>query len=240
MRVIEYRVGSIAMRSELYEPLSPAGSGRKAAGVLVFPEAFGVSDYTRGRAKSLSELGYAALACDLHGDGKLLTDTPTVMRELAGALSDVEEIRARASGAYEALLAASIADPSRIAAMGYCFGGTMALELARAGTRLAALAGFHCGLQSVRPADAKNIAAPVLLCLGADDPIVTAAQRAGFEEQMRGTSVDWQMHVYGGTVHSFTNPAADALNNPSFVRYSPSADKRSWGALLAFLNEALA
>jgi dienelactone hydrolase len=120
-------------------------------------------------------------------------------------------------------------DSARIAAIGFCFGGTMALELARSGADVKAVVGFHSGLATVAPkSDAKAIKARVLVCIGGDDPFIPLAQRAEFEAEMRGGYVDWQMHVYGGTVHSFTNPTAANAKRPEAVRYNPDADRRSW------------
>ncbi|OYV40612.1 MAG: hypothetical protein B7Z81_01880 [Acidocella sp. 20-61-6] len=148
-----------------------------------------------------------------------------------------ERIRARAQGGLDTLLARPEVDASRIAAIGFCFGGTMALELARAGADLAGSVGFHSGLATKAPEDARNIKGKVLVCLGADDPGIDAAQRAAFEAEMRAAKVDWQMQLYGGVVHSFTNPAADRLGKPDFVRYDARADARSWASMNAFFGE---
>ncbi len=130
-------------------------------------------------------------------------------------------------------------DRSRLAATGYCFGGGTALELARSGTPLAAAVSFHGVLASPLPADAANIKAKLLVCHGAADPLVPPAEVAAFEEEMARTKVDWQLHAYGGAVHSFTNPEADNLGTPQFA-YSEAADRRSWTAMLGLLQEAFA
>ena len=113
----------------------------------------------------------------------------------------------------------------------------MALELARSGANIAGIVGFHSGLATAAPKDAKNILGKVLVCIGADDPGIDAAERAAFEDEMRAGGVDWQMNVYGGVVHSFTNPAADAMGNPDFLRYDAKADARSWSEMRAFFDE---
>ncbi len=122
-----------------------------------------------------------------------------------------------------------------MAAIGYCFGGTLSLELARSGAPLGAVVGFHSGLATTRPEDASAITGKVLVCIGADDPIIPPEQRADFEAEMRAAGVDWQMHLYGGAVHSFTNPAADG-SMPA-IKYDAAADARSWQAMLDLFAE---
>ena len=129
--------------------------------------------------------------------------------------------------------------PGRIAAIGFCFGGTMSLELARSGAELQAVVGFHSGLSTTAPkTDAKAYRGRVLVCIGADDPFIAPQERATFEAEMRDAEVDWQMHLYGGTVHSFTNREADKRNNPA-MRYSEAADKESWAAMQELFTAAL-
>jgi dienelactone hydrolase len=126
-----------------------------------------------------------------------------------------------------------------VAAIGFCFGGTMALELARSGADLAAVTGFHSGLATKKPEDARNIKGHVLVCLGADDPSIGADQRAAFEAEMKAGGVEYQLHLYGGVVHSFTNPEADAMRRPEFARYDGRADTRSWASMLALFDEVM-
>jgi len=235
--VLTYEADGLAMRSHLY---FEAGVSGKRPGVLVFPEAFGLGEHAKSRAQRLAGLGYIALACDLHGNGEVLADLPTVMGLLAPLRENPSRIRARSEGGLNALLARPEVDPAHIAAIGFCFGGTMALELARGGADIAGVVGFHSGLATVAPGDAHQIKGKVLVCLGADDPGIDAAQRAAFEEEMRAGKVDWQMNLYGGVVHSFTNPAADAMGMPEFARYDPQADARSWAEMRAFFGEIFA
>ncbi len=233
---ITYQADGLDMKSELY-----LGSGHgQRPGVLVFPEAFGLSENARSRARRLSELGYIALACDLHGNAALYQDLPMVLGLIGALMEDPSKTRARAQGGLEALLARPEVDPRRIAAIGFCFGGTMALELARSGAPLAAVVGFHSGLKTARPEDAKNIRARVLVAIGADDPAVDLQQRTQFEQEMRAGGVDWQMHIYGGVVHSFTNRNAEKLGRPDFARYSATADARSWASMRELFDEAFA
>jgi dienelactone hydrolase len=121
--------------------------------------------------------------------------------------------------------------------MGYCFGGTMSLELGRGGAPVNAIVGFHSGLANTDPADASNIAGRVLVCIGVDDPIIPPEQRAAFEREMNAARVDWQMILYSGAGHSFTNKLADG-SRPGFKYHEPS-DRRSWQAMTAFFHEVL-
>jgi dienelactone hydrolase len=136
-------------------------------------------------------------------------------------------------------LACDEVDATQLAAIGYCF--PMPLELARAGAELRVVVGFHTGLNTVAPqTDALAIKARVLVCIGADDPFIPPEQRAAFEGEMRSAGVDWQMHIYGRTVHSFTNPEAAKRGLPNAIRYNADADARSWAAMLALFAETLA
>jgi dienelactone hydrolase len=233
---LTYQADGLTMKSQLF--FEPAATPR--AGVLVFPEAFGLGEHAIARAERLAALGYAALACDLHGDGRVVDDLQEAIGLLQPLFADPSKTRARAAGGFAALTARGEVDASRVASIGYCFGGTMSLELARAGAELKAVVGFHSGLGTAAPkTDAKNIKARVLVCIGADDPMIDAAQRAGFEAEMRDAGVDWQMHLYGGTVHSFTNPEAAKRNMPDAIRYSAEADARSWAAMQELFGETL-
>ena len=231
-----YEADGLRMVSELY---LPEGGGARRPGVLVFPEAFGLGEHAKSRAERLAALGYVALAGDLHGEGRMIGDMEQVMGLLAPLRSNPARIRARAEGALQALSARKEVDPARIAAIGFCFGGTMSLELARGGADIKAVVGFHSGLQTVAPQDAKNIRARVLLCIGADDPGIPLEMRTDFEREMRVGGVNWQMHLYGGVLHSFTNPKADALGRPEFARYDALADQRSWTAMRTLFAEVL-
>jgi dienelactone hydrolase len=231
---LTYEADGLRMVSHLYYD---EGRGGPLPGVLVFPEAFGLGDHARSRAERLAGLGYVALACDLHGEGRVLSDLKEVMALIEPLRGDPLRTRARASAALDALAGRPEVDPSRVAAIGFCFGGTMALELARGGASVAGVVGFHSGLATARPEDAKNIQGRVLVCIGADDPGIPSDQRLAFEKEMREGSVDWRMSLYGGVVHSFTNPAADSRGIPQMARYDAKADARSWSEMRAFFDE---
>ena len=203
---------------------------------LVFPEAFGLSDHAKGRAQRLAEAGYVALACDLHGGGRQLTSLDEVMGALGPLMADPLHTRARAAGALEALKARPEVDSNRIASTGYCFGGTMSLELARGGADIRGVVGFHSGLGTARPQDSGNIKAKIVVCIGADDPMIPPELRGTFEQEMREGKVDWQMHLYGGVVHSFTNRDVDQMGNPA-LRYDAAADARSWATMIDLFEE---
>jgi dienelactone hydrolase len=203
---VTYEAEGLHMVSHLYYD-EPRGGRRP--GVLVFPEAFGLGDHAKSRAERLAGLGYVALACDLHGAGRMVHDLNEAL-ELVGPLrAEPARARTRAGKAFNVLQGRPEVDPTKIAAIGYCYGGTMALELARSGAAIAGVVGFHSGLATAAPQDAKNIKGKVLVCIGADDPSIPPDQRGAFEREMREGGVDWQMNIYGGVVHSFTNPQAD-------------------------------
>ncbi len=233
-QTVEYEADGLAMLGHL--ALDEGRTGRRP-GVLVFPDALGLGTHAKQRAERLAELGYVALACDLHG-GQYLTKGLDEALSLIGPLrEDPVRNRARCNAALDALLARPEVDPDRIAAIGYCFGGTMALELGRGGARVGAIVGFHSGLATKAPQDAKNIGGKVLVCVGADDPSIDPAARQAFETEMRNGQVNWQMSVYGNVKHSFTNPEADKLGRPEFAAYDAQADARSWSEMRALFDE---
>lgn len=236
---LTYQADGLMMHSQLF--FEPGGAEEaKRAGVLVFPEAFGLGEHATGRAQRLAEAGYVALACDLHGEGRMANGLEEAIGLLQPLFADPSRTRARAAGGLQALTARAEVDAVRVASIGFCFGGTMSLELARSGAQVAAVVGFHSGLKTVAPkTDAKAIRARVLVCIGADDPMITPEERAGFEAEMRDAGVDWQMHLYGGTVHSFTNPDAPSANMPDAIRYSAEADARSWASMRELFSETL-
>jgi dienelactone hydrolase len=207
-------------------------------GVLVFPEIYGLGEHAKERAECLaSEFGYTALACDLHGEGRVAGSLEEAMGMMTPIRSDPERVRARARGALDVLAKRPEVNADRVAAIGFCFGGTMALELARGGAKLAAVIGFHSGLATTRPEDAKAIKGSVLVCIGADDPHIPIQQRTEFEREMREGGVQWQMSLYGGVVHSFTNKQADKAGKPEAMRYDARADARSWAEMGLLFNE---
>jgi dienelactone hydrolase len=214
---------------------------KKRPAVLVFPEAFGLGDHAKTRAERIAaELGYAAMACDLHGEQKVIGEIEQVMALLQPLRTEAAKVRARTVNALQALTARPQVDVSRVAAIGFCFGGTMTYELALTGADIKAAVGFHSGLQVTSPGDATQIKAKVLALLGADDPSISAESREAFGKMLSEGGVDWQITVYGGVVHSFTNEKADRLGRPDFARYDAKADARSWKQMSDLFKEALA
>jgi dienelactone hydrolase len=233
---LTYEADGLTMKSQLFfEP-----GAKKRPGVLVFPEIFGLSPHAVQRAERLAKEGYVALACDIHGAGTLLGDLQQALGLMGPLYADTRRMRSRGLPAMSALAARAEVDPQRLAAIGFCFGGTMALELARGGADIKAAVGFHSGLATTSPQAAPGtIKARVLACIGADDPFITPEERAKFEAEMRAAGADWQMHLYGNTVHSFTTQEAAARNNPNAMRYSADSDRRSWAAMQQLFSETL-
>jgi dienelactone hydrolase len=232
--LLTYEADGLAMRGRLF--FEPATNAR--AGVLVFPEAFGLDELAMSRARQLAALGYVALACDLHGEGRVIDDLQEAMAALQPLIDDPRRSRARASAALAALAARSEVDRARIAAIGFCF--PIPLELARSGADIRAVAGLHTAL-ATRAEKGKpgSIKARVLVCIGADDPFIPPGQRADFEAEMRDAGAEWEMQVYGRTVHSFTNPNAAKRNMPEAIRYNAEAAARAWSSALDHFARAL-
>jgi dienelactone hydrolase len=232
---IEYHADGARLVGYLTVDDSKAG---KRPGVLIAPEGGGLVDLTKSIARRLAEAGYAAFAMDYYGDGKPLADMNEVMPKIMAFMAEPSTIRARAAEALAVLARQPECDADRLAAIGYCFGGTTVLELARSGADLKAVVGFHSGLGTSRPQDARQIKAKVLTCIGDLDPIIPADQRLAFGKEMTDGGVDWRMNVYGGAGHSFTNPGVGALGRPGF-EYHADTDRRSWSAMIDLFDEAL-
>jgi len=211
-------------------------SKEKRPGVVVVPDWMGVADHYKSIADKLVGLGYVAFVADIYGKGVRPANTEEAAALANKYKSDRPAMRARALAALEALKRSPVVDPDRIAAIGYCFGGTTALELARSGAPIKGVVSFHGGLGSPTPEDAKNIKAKALALHGADDPFVPPAEVAAFQDEMRKGGVDWQMIFYGDAVHSFTKPAAGSDKSKGNA-YNEKADRRSWKAMKTFFRE---
>ncbi|HYE44303.1 MAG TPA: dienelactone hydrolase family protein [Caulobacter sp.] len=232
-RALAYEADGAAMVGRLFEP---SGTG-PAPVALVAHESPGITGHTLEAARRLAGKGFLSLAVDYQGGGRVITDRAEMMRRYERFMSDPAFIRARMGAALSALKAHPRADAARVAAIGFCYGGTAALELARGGEDLACVVGFHCGLGTARPEDAANIKARVLVCIGADDPVVPADQRTAFEREMTAGGVDWRLNLYGATGHSFTNPEADGWGMPGFA-FNALSNARAWRALDDLFEEA--
>jgi dienelactone hydrolase len=204
--------------------------------VLVCPEWYGVNDFAKGRADELAKLGYVAFVVDPYGKGVQAKSVEEASK-MSGALkADRATLKGRVTAAFDTVKRHKLVDPQRIAAIGYCFGGTTALELARAGAEIKAVVSFHGSLNSPNPDEAKNIKAKVLVLHGAEDPFVPDSEVADFVESMRRHKINYQLNIYGRAVHSFTNPNADKANLKG-VAYNEQAAQRSWAELKIFLEE---
>jgi dienelactone hydrolase len=232
-QAIEYRHGETVL--EGYLAWDPAIKGRRP-GVILVHEWKGHGPYVRGRADQLARLGYLAFAIDMYGKGVFAKDHDEAGR-LAGAFfMNRKLMRDRSAAALEVLRKHELCDAKRMAAMGYCFGGTTALEMARAGTDLRGVASFHGNLSTPDPGDAKNIKAKVIVFHGLDDKFVPDEVVRAFHDEMKAAKVDYQFVGFGGAVHSFT--VKEAGDDPSKgMAYDEKADKRSWTMLVNFLEE---
>ena len=232
-KAVPYKHGDAVL--EGYLAWDDTIQGRRP-GVLVVHEWMGLGDYAQTRARKLAAMGYVAFAIDMYGKD-IRPKTPQEAAAQVGIYKqDRALMRARALAGLEVLRSNPLCDPKRIAAIGYCFGGTVVLEIARSGADVAGVVSFHGGLDTPTPADAKNIRCKVLVLHGGDDPHVPRKDVDAFEDEMRAAGVDWQLVVYGGAVHSFTNPAA-GNDKSKGAAYNAVADQRSWKAMKTFLAE---
>ena len=230
---IEYKDGEALL--EGYLVYDDAVSGKRP-GVAVVHEWWGLNAYIEKRADELAKLGYVAFAIDMYGKG-IHTNDPNRAGELSGLyVKDRKRMRSRADEGLEILRKHTLVDAGRIAAIGYCFGGTTVLELARSGARLNGVASFHGGLDTPVPGDAKNIKGSVFVLHGADDPFQSREKVEAFQDEMRKSGADWEMNIYGGAQHGFTNPDADSYGIKG-VAYNQKADKRSWEDMKRFFRE---
>jgi dienelactone hydrolase len=230
---IDYSVGGTRYIGQL---AVDDGKSGKRPGILVAPEAPGLGDHVKKIIRRLAEHGYVAFGMDYHGDGKVIMDMGEVMKTINAFMAEPSGIRAIAAEALKVLAAQPETDASKLAATGYCFGGTTALELARSGADIKAAVGFHSGLGTARPDDAKNIKAKVLALIGTEDPIVPPDARLAFEREMNAGKVDWRLVLFGGKGHSYSNPDVDAMNMPGFA-YDAATDQRAWREMLNLFDE---
>jgi dienelactone hydrolase len=230
---IEYKVGDKTFEGQFY--FDDADSTPRRA-VIVCHEWWGLNDYAKRRAEQLAQSGYVAFAADMYGKGVNAKTMEEAAKMSSALKNDRPALRARVNAALSALQSRKEVNPKKVAAIGYCFGGTTALELARSGADIVGVVAFHAALNTPTPDDAKNIKGKILACHGADDPFVPPAEVAAFLDEMKKAKVNYQFNTYGGAVHTFTNPAAG--NDPSKGQaYNEQADKRSWQAMHDFFAE---
>jgi len=231
---ILYRHGSLELQGEIFRP-ETQGNGRA---VLAVHEADGIGGNVRRHCRWLADLGYVAMATDMHGGGQPLKGE-AMSRALDQFRQQPDLVRGRVAAGFEALLSVSGIGASNSAAIGFCFGGFAVLELARAGSPIAAVGSFHGLLTTARPAQAGQVKARVAVFTGARDPLVPARDVAAFQEEMTSAGADWQMTVYGNALHSFTNQDVDGLGDPRMA-YDATSHRLSWNALTDFLDECFA
>jgi dienelactone hydrolase len=240
---VAYEQAGVKLEGFLAYDSARISSSRKAPGVLVVPEWWGLNDYVKGRAKQLAALGYVAFTADMYGAGVVTTDAKKA-GELAGQFYGKPLMAERAQAGLDQLLATGLVEPNHVAAIGYCFGGSTVQALAYSGAPLAGIVSFHGGLIPV-PADAATRnKASILICHGAVDPFVKPEAVAAFKKAMDDGKFDYQFISYAGAVHAFTNPDADkvaALNGlTGNIGYNAAADHRSWAHMQVFFREIFA
>lgn len=231
-QAIPYRDGDTALQG--YLVYDDAVTGPRP-GVLICHEWWGLTDYIRSRAQQIAQLGYVAFALDMYGHGKV-TGHPDQAQTWSSDLYNRALVRSRAKLGLDVLANHPLVDRSRLAAMGYCMGGNVALELAYSGADLRGVAAFHSSLPPPSLEHTPPIKAKIFIGHGADDPLLLPERVSKFIEAMRNSGVDWQMISYGRAMHGFTNPAADQYGVHG-VAYNADADRRSWQHLKLFLAE---
>jgi dienelactone hydrolase len=230
---IEYKQGGAVFEGYLVYDDSLQGV---RPGILVVHDWMGLGPYPKMRADMLAKLGYVAFAIDMYGKGIRPKNSDEAAAQATIYRQDRPLMRSRAQAGLDVLLKQPLVDTRKIAVIGYCFGGGVALELARSGVDIAGVVSFHGNLDTPNPEDDKNIKAKVLVLHGADDPFVPQKDVDAFWEAMKQTNVDWQLVLYSGAVHNFTN--MNSGNDPSTgSAYNEKADKRSWQAMRTFFGE---
>lgn len=234
---VTYSANGTALKG--YIAYDDAIKGRRP-GILVVHEWWGHNDYARRRARMLAERGYTALALDMYGDGKQAHHPDEAGKFASEVSQNAKLARARFEAALELIKKEKTVDAANIAAIGYCFGGSVVLNMARAGEPLKAVASFHGGLGTQQPAERGKVKARIASFTGEDDPMIPATQVAAFRQEMEGAGVNYKVVTYPGATHAFTNPEADEygrkFNLP--LAYNAAADKDSWDKGLAFLADA--
>lgn len=232
--IVTYSDGEIEMVGVFAYDDSIEGS---RPGVLVVHEWYGNNEYAHERARKLAALGYAAFAVDMYGDGLLATSPDEAREQVMKVLPYRDVVESRFGAAREWLAAHDLVDGNRVAAVGYCFGGAVLLELARGGIDLAGVASFHGSFATGAPAEEGALQTRILVCHGAADPMIGPEAVGEFMEEMMRARADIEFIAYPDALHSFTNPDAD---DPEMgLQYHPEADARSWETLQGFLTDVL-
>jgi len=232
---ITYKSGDKTLTGYL---AAPDGAGKRT-GVLVCHQGMGITEHTRERARMIADEGHIAFALDMYGE--TATTRERAMELLQSMTGNPDELRRRALAGLAVLKEQVNVDTSRLAAIGYCFGGAVVLELARAAPELKCVIAFHPGMSGpVALPDKDDRKIPncrVMVCAGADDPLVPDSAKVKFAELMNAAGADWQLFVYGGAAHCFTDRSVDPMNMPGF-KYDARTDRRSWAAMRDLFAEA--
>ncbi|MGB5202305.1 MAG: dienelactone hydrolase family protein [Sedimenticolaceae bacterium] len=230
---VSYKDGDVELKGYLFWDDAFTG---KRPGVLVAHEWWGLNDYAKLRAEMLAETGYVAFAADMYGDGKITRHADEAKGWMEQISSNAEAWQRRANLALAQLKAHPKVDAERLAAIGYCFGGATVMQMAYAGADLAGVLSFHGALPPATPEQAARVKARVLVAHGDADGLIPAERIQAFKQALSQASVDWEMDIYGGAKHSFTNPYADGYGMEALA-YQEAADQRSWLRALAFLED---
>ena len=234
-QVVDYSLGNTVM--EGYVAYDDSITTQRP-GILIVHDWMGLGQFAKDKAEKLAKEGYVAFAADIYGKGVRPANPAEAKEQATKYKADRSLLRSHIRAAYDQLTAMKQVNPAKIVVMGYCFGGTTALELARSGALLAGTASFHGGLSTPTPEDAQNIKGPVLVMHGADDPNVPPAEVKAFKDEMKKGGVHMKFVAYPGAVHAFTNPAA-GNDNSKGAAYNAKADKESWSEFESFLKKVL-
>ncbi|MBF0559387.1 MAG: dienelactone hydrolase family protein [Nitrospirae bacterium] len=234
-KTVEYRAPGIVMKGYLAYDENIKG---KRPGVLVVHEWWGLNDYARKRARMLAELGYVALAVDMYGEGREALNPTDAQKFSSEVMSNFDSAVARFSAARDFLVQQTVVDPERIAAMGYCFGGGLVLNMARQGIPLQGVTSFHGSLAPVKPSEPSKLKAKILVLNGAADNFIPPEQIEAFKKEMKAAGADYRFISYPDALHAFTNPDADiyAKKFNLHIGYNADADSKSWDELKKFLH----
>jgi dienelactone hydrolase len=232
-RSVKYNAGGTEFEGYIAYDSSKTG---KQPTVLIFPEWWGLNDYPKERAQQLAKAGYVAFAADMYGKGQSTKDAKQAGQWATAVKGDRKLMRERTQAALDAACKQDVVDPSKVAAIGYCFGGTCALEMARANQKVLGIASFHGGLDVGNGTPAANIHPRVIAFTGGEDPTVPDDLVTSFKNEMRKANADWEVVVYSGARHGFTNPA-NAGHASGAVAYNKNADMRSWASLQLYLQQ---
>jgi dienelactone hydrolase len=237
-KTVEYTAGGVTLKGYLAYDNSVKG---KRPAVIVVHEWWGVTEYPKKRADMLAKLGYVAFAADMYGDGKI-AENPTDAQKYAGeSMKDFPALKGKFSAVIDLLKKNELVDPNNIAAIGYCYGGGVVLNMARVGMDLKSVVSFHGNLAAVEPAQKRKVKAKILVCNGGADKFTSKESIDNFKNEMKSAGVDFTFKSYRGALHAFSNPAATELGKKFSmpIAYNERADKKSWAEMRIFLKATL-